>query len=133
MYAAANLKDRYKHDYVSTASPADLIIMLYEGCIKQIKLAKIHLESGAVEQTSESLQNAQDIIMELMQCLDLSFEISKELMRLYDFILHELIQMNIKKDMEKAQDILDILVTLKDAFAAAKSELDSSLVCSELY
>ena len=133
MYAAANLKDRYKHDYVSTASPADLIIMLYEGCIKQIKLARIHLESGAAEKTGEALKNAQDIVTELMESLDMSFEISKELMRLYDFILFELMQMNIKKDMEKSADVLDILVTLKDAWIGAKSELDSSLVCSELY
>lgn len=133
MYAAANLKDRYKHDYVSTASPADLIIMLYEGCIKQIKLANIFRESGSVEQTSGALKNAQDIIMELMQCLDMSFEISKDLMRLYDFILYELMQMNIKKDMEKTEDILNILVTLKDAWQGAKSEVDNSLLCSELY
>lgn len=133
MYAAANLKDRYKHDYVSTASPADLIIMLYEGCIKQIKLAKIHLESGSVEKTSEALKNAQDIITELMESLDMSFEISKELMRLYDFILFELMQMNIRKDMEKSADVLEILATLRDAWAGAKSELDNSLVCSELY
>ena len=133
MYAAANLKDRYKQNYVSTASPADLIIMLYEGCIKQIKLANIYMESGSMEQTGEALKNAQDIITELMQALDMSFEISKDLMRLYDFILYELMQMNIKKDLENSEDILTILVTLKDAWLGAKSELDNSLLCSELY
>jgi flagellar protein FliS len=133
MYAAANLKNRYKEDYVSTASPADLIIMLYEGCIKKIKLAKIYLESGSIEQTSASLQNAQDIIMELMQCLDMSFEIAKDLMSLYDYILYELMQMNIKKDMEKSDKILEILVTLKDAWMGAKLKLDNNLVCSEMY
>ncbi len=133
MYAAANLKDRYKEDYVTTASPADLIIMLYEGCIKKIKLAKIHMESGSIEETSASLQNAQDIIMELMQSLDMSFEISKDLMRLYDFILYELMQMNIKKDMERSGKIIEILVTLKDAWVGAKMKMDNSLVCSEMY
>lgn len=133
MYAAANLKERYKEDYVSTASPADLIIMLYEGCIKQIKLAKIYLESDDIEQTSTAIIKAQNIIMELMQSLDMSFEISKDLMSLYDFILYELMQMNIKKDMEKSPDILNILVTLKDAWLGAKLKLDNSLVCREVY
>ena len=36
MYATANLQNRYKQESVTTASPIDLVIMLYEGCIKPV-------------------------------------------------------------------------------------------------
>jgi flagellar secretion chaperone FliS len=131
MYATVNLRERYKQDYISTASPADLIIMLYEGCIKKIKLAQIHLESGAIEQTSSALMGAQDIIAELINSLDMSFEISGDLLKLYDFILGELVQMNIKKDMGTAPAVLDMLITLKNAWCEAKQKTENSMICEQ--
>ena len=131
MYASVNLKERYKHDYISTASPVDLIIMLYEGCIKKIKLAQIYLESGSFEETSNSLKGAQDIIVELMNSLDMSFEISKDLLRLYDFMLNELVNMNVKKDFATAPDVLDMLVSLKNAWCEAKQNSETSMVCEQ--
>jgi flagellar protein FliS len=131
MYATVNLKERYKQDYISTASPADLIIMLYEGCIKKIKLAQIYMESGSLEQTNISLMGAQDIITELMKSLDMSFEISNDLMRLYDYILYELVQMNMKKDMSKALAVLDILITLKDTWCEAKQKTENNMICEQ--
>ncbi len=131
MYATVNLKERYKQDYISTASPADLIIMLYEGCIKKIKLAQIYLESGDIEQTSSSLMGAQDIIGELMNSLDMSFEISEDLLKLYDFMLSELVQMNMKKELDAAPAILNMLTTLKNAWIDAKQKTETSMVCEQ--
>jgi flagellar biosynthetic protein FliS len=131
MYATVNLKDRYKQDYISTASPADLIIMLYDGCIKKIKLAQIYLESGSIEETNRALIGAQDIVRELMSSLDMSFEISKDLFKLYDFMLNELVQMNITKDFGSAPAVLDMLTTLKNAWCEAKQKTESSMVCEQ--
>ena len=132
MYATANLKERYRQDYVSTASPIDLIILLYEGCIKQIKLAQIHFESGSLEKTSAALIRAQDIIAELVASLDLKFEVSGQLMSLYEYILNELIQMNIKKDFKNAGAVLEMLSSLKEAWVGAKAQMDTSFVEEEV-
>lgn len=132
MYATVNLKDRYQQDYVATASPVDLIIFLYEGCIKQVKLAQLHLENGSVEKTSAALMRAQDIMVELIASLDLSVELSGELMSLYEYILHELVSMNMKKDLANAAVILEILSSLKEAWVGVKTQTEGSLVDAEL-
>jgi flagellar protein FliS len=132
MYATVNLKDRYQQDYVATASPVDLIIFLYEGCIKQVKLAQLHLENGSVEKTSAALMRAQDIMVELIASLDLSVELSGELMSLYEYILHELVSMNMKKDLVNAAVILEILSSLKEAWMGVKTQTEGSLVDAEL-
>ncbi len=46
---ATNPYAQYKQQGVLTASPTELVVMLYEGCIKQLKLAKIHIESKNME------------------------------------------------------------------------------------
>lgn len=131
MYATVNLKERYKQDYISTASPADLVVMLYEGCIKKIKLAQIHMESGDIEQTSKCLVSAQDIIGELVNSLDMSFEISNDLLKLYDFMMNELVQMNVKKEMDTAPAVLEMLASLKNAWVEAKQKTENSMVCEQ--
>ena len=51
MYASSNavLLNKYQSDSVMTASPVDLIIMLYEALIKQVKLGDIFMEQGDFE------------------------------------------------------------------------------------
>jgi flagellar protein FliS len=132
MYATANLKERYRQDYVATASPVDLIIFLYEGCIKQVKLAQIHLKSGSVEKTGAALMRAQDIIIEPIASLDLKFQIAGQLMQIYEYILHELRQMNIHKDFKNAEAVLGILSSLKEAWVDVKMQTDSSFIAEEL-
>jgi flagellar protein FliS len=132
MYATANLKDRYREDYVATASPIDLIIFLYEGCIKQVKLAQIHMENGSIEKTGEALIRAQDIVAELIASLDLNYEISGQLMNLYEYVLYELMHMNTKKDLGHANALLEILSTLRQAWAGVKAQTDNGFIAEEL-
>lgn len=132
MYATANLKERYREDYVATASPLDLIIFLYDGCIKQIKLALIHQENGSVEKTGASLMRAQDIVTELIASLDLSVKLSEELMLLYEYILFELMQMNMKKDLGNAAAVLEMMTSLKEAWAGVKAQTDMGFIAEEL-
>ncbi len=120
-YATANLYNKYKNDSVNTASPVELIIMLYDGCVKNIKIAKLHLEENNIEQASASLIKAQDIVDELIRSLDMSYPISEELMRLYDFISYELVQINVTKDMNRADPLIEILLELKSAWTEVKA------------
>jgi flagellar protein FliS len=40
----ANAYEKYKTQEVTTASPVGLIVMLYNGCIKRLKLARMAIE-----------------------------------------------------------------------------------------
>lgn len=125
MYATANLQDRYKQDYVTTASPIDLIIMLYDGCIKQLKLAKIHKEDNRLDQISVCLEKAEEIVLELVRSLNFKIDISNDLVQLYEFMLNEMVSCNMTNEVEKLEPVIDMLTTLKDAWVQVKSGVDN--------
>ena len=123
MYASSNavLLNKYQSDSVMTASPVDLIIMLYEALIKQVKLGDIFMEQGDFEQVNQHLSKAQDIISELLNSLDLRYPLSTDLMRLYDFMLQELTQINLHKDRERVPALLEIISSLRSAWVDIRS------------
>ena len=123
MYASSNavLLNKYQSDSVMTASPVDLIIMLYEALIKQVKLGDIFMEQGDFEQVNQHLSKAQDIISELLNSLDLRYPLSTDLMRLYDFMLQELTEINLHKDRERVPALLEIISSLRSAWVDIRS------------
>ncbi len=116
-YRQANLKQEYLKQSVMTASPAELIVMLFDACIKNVKLAKICLEdSNDYSGVNTHFINAQEIIMELINCLDTSIELSSQLLDIYDFLIRSIREMNIKKDIKLLPDVLDILYSMRDTW-----------------
>lgn len=126
-YATANLQDQYKRDYITMASPIDLIIMLYEGCIKQLKLAKIHKENNELDKVSECFQKAEDIILELVGSLNLSISISENLLELYQFMLDEIVEANLTKDMKRIDPVIEMMTLLYEAWNEIKVKAESDI------
>lgn len=100
-----------------TASPGELIVMLFDACIKNLKLAEICLaDNHDISGSHTHFRNAQDIIVELVNCLDPGVELSAQLLDIYDFLLRTLREMNIKKDLSLLPDVLDILTSMRDTW-----------------
>lgn len=93
----------YKQNQVTTASPKELVILLYQGCIKKIRLAELSLEEERLDLVNMNLIKAQDIITELLHTLDMEAggDIAESLAAIYEYLLDELLQANIHKDKEK--------------------------------
>ena len=104
-----------KHD-VLTANPLDIVIMLYDGIRKNITLARRAIERKDMVSAHNKLIKAQDIVNELINCLDLSIPLSEDLLRIYDFILHSLGEANLKKDASSLGDVLEITENLRGAW-----------------
>ncbi len=123
MYATSDaaLLNKYQNDSVMTASPMDLVVMLYDALIKQIKLSDIFLENREYEKVNQHLSRAEDIVSELLCSLDLSYPISEELMKLYDFMLQELIQINLQKDRSRIPPLLEIVESLREAWVSVRN------------
>ena len=118
----ANTYEKYRQQGVLTASSLDLIVMLYDGCIKQLKISKAAMEGKHFEKANNSIKRAQDIISELIRSLDLSFTISKDLMSLYEFMIQEMIRINMEKDIAGVQPLLEMLEGLRDAWSTIRKQ-----------
>lgn len=116
-YRKANLKQEYLKQSVMTASPAELIVMLFDACIKNLKLAEINLKDNNDRSGAHThFIKAQEIIMELINCLDADVEISSQLMDIYMFLLRTIREMNIKKNLSQLPDVLEILYSMRDTW-----------------
>ena len=123
---AANAYQKYKEQEVGTANPVALIVMLYNGCIKQLKLAQIEIDKKNYEGVNTHLKKAQVILLELINNLDFKYPIAKDLMALYDFMLHEILRINASKKKEMVDPVIQMLSGLRDTWAEVEKRCRSS-------
>ena len=116
----------YQQNSVVTASPQELTLMLYNGCLKFIKLAKRAMEEGKIEEKNTNLIKAQAIIQEFLITLDRDIEISEGLAHLYEYIYRRLVEANMKNDaaiLEEAEgQVRELRDTWKEAMALVKGK-----------
>ena len=110
---------KYKEQSVTTATPEELTLMLYNGCIKFINLAEVYIEEKDYGKSNLNIQKAQDIIQELNITLNMDYEISQNLRQLYTFINEKLLDANIKKDKQALFDAKEIVSDLRDTWKEA--------------
>ncbi len=124
--AINNPYQTYQQNSVTTASPQELTLMLYNGCLKFIKLAKRAMEEGKFEEKNTNLIKAQAIIQEFQITLDRDIEISEGLSRLYEYINFRLVEANMKNDMAALEDaenqVKELRDTWKEAMALVKGK-----------
>jgi len=117
METRRNLKEEYLRQSVMTATPSELLVMLYDGCIRNLKLAELAMEEPAdYMKVNERMVKAQKIISELIGSLDMSYEISTQLLPIYDYLLRTLRTMNVKKDLSQLPAVLEILKAQRDTW-----------------
>jgi flagellar protein FliS len=117
-------QQQYKQNAVTTASPAELTLMLYKGAVRFVNIAKQAIIKGDIEEANRSNLRAQDIVKELMSTLDTKYPISENLMALYDYLLRRLIQANIEKNVEILDEVKgyleEFVITWTEAMKEAK-------------
>ncbi len=112
--------DQYKQMQIKTASPGKLLLMLYQGAVKFMKLAKKNIKEGKIEASHKNIIKAQNIILELQSTLnkEQGGQIAVQLESLYDFIYRELIQANLNKNTKHLDNVIplveELFVTYKE-------------------
>lgn len=116
--APANPYQAYRKASVQTSDPIKLVVMLYEGSIRNLRQAIDHINNDRRAQGSERICKTLDIVNYLYNCLDFEKggEISENLARLYDFMRESLAEANLHLDIEKIEAAIDVLVTLLDGW-----------------
>ena len=119
--------NKYKQTSVTTASRGQVLIMLYEGAIKFSKQAIEAIHKKDLAEKGKYILKVQDIINELSLTLDhnIGGEISKELERLYAFIIDQLVKANITNDPKPIEDSKRILETLHEGWVEAIKKIGS--------
>lgn len=112
MYDAAQA---YKQQATSTANPAQLVLMLYDGALAAIERARL---ADGVEGVHRELVKAQAIVTELLSTLDVEQggQIAKNLRSLYEFCLEQMVEANVTKDLDELEVVSTTLRPIRDAW-----------------
>lgn len=106
----------YQNNSVETASPGELTLMLYNGSLKFMKLAKKGIEEGNIELRNTNIQKAQKIVQELMVTMNPDYSITQEVMPLYDYVNRRLMEANLKNDSTILNEAFEIMTDFRDTW-----------------
>jgi len=121
----------YRETRIKTASPAQLIVMLYDEFAKQCDVAADLMKDDVkknpqnIEKINNALGKAQDILTELMASLDFEAggEIAQNLFSLYVWFSRELLDANLSKDDGKVRKIRSMMAELRGAWSEAAGKV----------
>lgn len=106
----------YKQNSVTTASPGELTLMLYNGCLKFLTKAKKAIEEQNIQEKNTNLQKAQSIIQELMSTLNMDYDISKQMLPLYEYMNRRLMEANVKNDTVIIDEVIGLTTEFRDTW-----------------
>ena len=119
-----NYQNAYKKASVNTLDQTKLIIMLYDGAIKNASFAVEHMKSGQIEKVHDCLIKTKNIVTELMATLnmDRGGDIANNLQSLYSYMFSQLIEANMNKKTEPVVVVIDLLKELPAAWTQINSK-----------
>lgn len=106
---------------VLSASPHQLITLLFAKADSSIKAAVLHTQAGNISGRGESISKAISIVQGGLQAaldLELGGEVAENLYRLYDFILRLLMEANREGSVEKLEKANELLEEIASSWRA---------------
>ncbi len=118
MALMANPYNKYVENKVNHTTKGNLLIMVYDSAIRNIKEAQLHMESNNIPKKAEAINVAYKAVSELLVSLDFNFggDIPKNLSRIYNYILREITSSNVSNEASKLDAPLKILKDLKSTW-----------------
>jgi len=119
MSAYAPAPNAYRESAVLTATPEQLVVMLYDGANRLLTQSAIAMRDGRAGLAGEKLRRAEAIIDELLATLDMSVgEIAERLQALYLFFKEHLMSARLKQDAGKVDEVAGFMRELRSSWAA---------------
>lgn len=115
---------QYQKVQVLTADRVRLIIMLYEGVVRFNKCAQKAIKEGDVQARNNSINRSLDILGELTSSLNMEQggEVAKNLSRLYDFSVQQLMLANMKNESAPIEAVTKVINELKSGWEAISTQ-----------
>jgi flagellar protein FliS len=112
---------------VLSATPLELVVILYDETINAVRAARAHLASGDIRARGRSVSKAVAFLLELGNSLNFEAggELSKRLAGLYGFMRSSLLEANFRQTDEGLATTEELLVSLREAWSVISAESQS--------
>ncbi len=124
-----NPYSQYKQTAILTANRGQLLLMLYEAAIQNVKKATLSIDKNDRVAKGMAIGKVHDILNELVNTLDFKVggDIAKDLERLYNFMIEQLIQANAENSKEKLASVQKLLENLLDGWRVAVDQVNKGI------
>lgn len=104
---------------LSTADPHKITLMLMQGALEKMAMAKGCMERKEFEGKSQHLSRATAIVINLRDTIDLELksEVGQNLYSLYDYIIQRLTDANIQNSLKIMDEVITLMLPIKNAWA----------------
>lgn len=113
---------------ITSANRSELVVILYDMILAYIEEAEAFLEKDEKKQYSEELGKARECIKELISVLDMKYEVSSQLSRLYLYANRSITRCMVKYDEELINSVKNIIQKLRAAFVEVAKQDDSPVL-----
>ena len=112
--------ETYQETAITTQTKGRLIVMLYDGAIKFLKMAIKEIQANNPEQKGKYITKALNILFELNTVLDTDAggEVATNLRSLYTFMIRRLHEANIEQDAGRIEEVIKLLEELNQSWKA---------------
>lgn len=114
--ALPNAYAQYSNNKVLTASPAELVLMLYDGAIKFCNIAVVAIDAKNIPKAHTNIIKAQKIIDHLRITLDMSYPVAQDFDNIYAYVAKRLVEANVSKDKEILEEVCTHLRSVRDTW-----------------
>ena len=115
-----NPYQKYMQQNVTTMTPGQLVVALYDKAIIELNKAVYFIEEEpSIPKAHNSIMRVAEIVDTLDAHLKEKYEISKTLADMYQYFRNTLIRANVKKDAELLKGLIPFFQEIRDAFAEA--------------
>jgi|SRR5580704_15053667 flagellar protein FliS len=116
---------RYGAVKVTTASPAQVLVMLYDGLLRFLRDAQAAMTARERGKAGERLSKANAILSHLLGSLDVAQapELCARLQSIYLFCMNTILKANLAQDPSKLDDCIKVLAPLREAWMTAAAEV----------
>lgn len=120
--------NQYRQTSITTANRGQILLMLYEAAIKNVKKATLCIEKKDIAGKGIAIGKAHDIVNELSNTLNFEIggDIARDLERLYNFMTEQLVKANIENNVEPLRAVQKLMETLLEGWKKAVSETNKA-------
>lgn len=113
----------YKTSHASTATPGQLVVMLYDGVVRFLDEAIRAYRAQDEISAHHAVVRAERILLELMGCLDLRYEPAHRLLDLYRYLFERMGEARRNRDPAELERVRGWMAELREAWAEAERRL----------
>jgi flagellar protein FliS len=127
----------YRRMQTATASPGELIGMLYDALVRNLTRAESGLQACDIEEAHPALLRSQDIILELIASLDTQAagspgQMARQLAPLYEYMYHRLLDASLSKDSTPVAEVRRLVQPVREAWRHALEQVAAQAAASPM-